>query len=283
MLEMGEHGAWIPPVLKTVARTGEGVAGLRAELAKHREFLSGPAGASRRAGPDRPEDRDDRPASGSSPSCTASPASEASIASWAGRIEARSEDPFRAAEALLETLRRNGGPAAPTDGVRRISHLGLAVASVDGGGAFWDLLGLVEEHREEVASQKVVTSFRPVGESALELLEPTAPESPIAKFLEKKGPGIHHLCLEVADVAATLAKLKAAGVRLVERDAVRRGRTAASWRSSTRPRPGASSSSCRSRGTEGTGPRSLLFAAGTTRDLGAADVSGRRTGSSPSS
>ena len=99
--------------------------------------------------------------------------------------------------------------------MRRISHLGLAVASVDGGGSFWDLLGLAEEHREEVASQKVITSFRPVGESSLELLEPTSPESPIAKFLEKKGPGLHHVCLEVADVAATLAKLKAAGVRLV--------------------------------------------------------------------
>ena len=97
----------------------------------------------------------------------------------------------------------------------KISHLGIAVTSVDGGGAVWDLLGLLEEHREEVATQKVITSFRPVGESSLELLEPTSPESPIAKFLEKKGPGIHHLCLEVPDVAAALAKLKAAGVRLI--------------------------------------------------------------------
>ena len=214
MLEMGEHGAWIPPVLKTVARTAEGVPGLRAELEKHRDFLSGPSGASRRR--ERTVRRIEaivqerllaelRGLSGE----------EASIAAWAGRIEARSEDPFRAAEALLETLRGNGGPAAPKEGVRRISHLGLAVASVDGGGSFWDLLGLGEEHREEVASQKVITSFRPVGESSLELLEPTAPESPIAKFLEKKGPGLHHVCLEVSDVAATLAKLKAAGVRLV--------------------------------------------------------------------
>ncbi len=214
MLELGEHGAWIPPVLKTVARTGDGVAGLRAELAKHRDFLAGPAGASRRR--DRTVRRIEtivqqrllaelHGLSGS----------EASMASWAGRIEARSEDPFRAAEALLSTLRKSGGPAAPKDGVRRISHLGLAVASVDGGGSFWDLLGLPEEHREEVVSQKVITSFRPIGEAALELLEPTSPESPVAKFLEKKGPGLHHVCLEVADVAAMLAKLKAAGVRLV--------------------------------------------------------------------
>jgi LAO/AO transport system kinase len=214
MLEMGEHGAWIPPVLKTVARTGDGVPRLRAELANHGEFLTGPSGTSRRR--ERTVRRIEaivrerllaelHGLSGS----------DASIATWAGRIEARSDDPFRAARALLETLRKNGAPAAPTGGEMKISHLGLAVASVDGGGAIWDLLGLVEEHREEVASQKVVTSFRRVGESSLELLEPTAPDSPIAKFLEKKGPGIHHLCLEVADVAATLAKLKAAGVRLV--------------------------------------------------------------------
>ncbi len=202
MLEMGEHGAWIPPVLKTVARTGSGVPELRAELGSRRRdrtvrrietivqqrLLAELHGLS---------------------------GSEASITSWAGRIEARSEDPFRAAQALLETLRRNGASRAPNGGGMKISHLGLAVSSVDGGGAFWDLLGLLEEHREEVASQKVITSFRPVGESALELLEPTSPESPIAKFLEKKGPGIHHLCLEVPDVVAALAKLKAAGVRLV--------------------------------------------------------------------
>jgi methylmalonyl-CoA/ethylmalonyl-CoA epimerase len=57
-----------------------------------------------------------------------------------------------------------------------------------------------------------------VGESSLELLEPTAPDSPIAKALEKRGPGIHHLCLEVGDVRATLATLKAAGVRLVNEE-----------------------------------------------------------------
>jgi LAO/AO transport system kinase len=214
MLELGEHGAWIPPVVKTVARTGDGVAGLRAALERHREFLSGPEGASRRR--DRTvrrietivQERLLAELHGLS-------GSEASMSSWAGRIEARTEDPFRAARALLETLRKNGAALAPTGGEMKISHLGLAVSSVDGGGAFWDLLGLLEEHREEVTSQKVITSFRPVGASALELLEPMSPDSPIAKFLEKKGPGIHHLCLEVPDVAAALAKLKAAGVRLV--------------------------------------------------------------------
>jgi len=99
--------------------------------------------------------------------------------------------------------------------VRKIAHIGIAVRSIEKDGKFYDLLGLIENHREEVVSQKVRTSFRPVGESSLELLEATSPESPIAKGLEKRGPGVHHICLEVDDVAAVLTRLKAAGVRLV--------------------------------------------------------------------
>jgi methylmalonyl-CoA epimerase len=72
-----------------------------------------------------------------------------------------------------------------------------------------------------VASQGVVTSFRAVGESFVELLEPTSKDSPIAKFLEKRGPGLHHVCLEVRDVRAALATLKAAGVRLVNEEPFR--------------------------------------------------------------
>ena len=69
-----------------------------------------------------------------------------------------------------------------------------------------------------MASQKVLTSFRAVGESHLELLEPTSPDSPIGKALATRGPGIHHLCLEVTDVRAALARLKAAGVKLVNEE-----------------------------------------------------------------
>jgi methylmalonyl-CoA/ethylmalonyl-CoA epimerase len=96
-----------------------------------------------------------------------------------------------------------------------IAHIGIAVQSLEKDGLFYDLLGLIENHREEVASQKVMASFRPVGGSSFELLEPTAPDSPIAKALEKRGPGVHHVCLDVDDVAAVLARLKAAGVKLV--------------------------------------------------------------------
>lgn len=102
--------------------------------------------------------------------------------------------------------------------VLRIAHLGIAVESLGKNGAFYDLLDLVETHREEVDSQKVLTSFRPVGESFFELLEPTSPESPIAKYLQKNRPGIHHVCLEVDDVRAVLARLKEKGVRLINEE-----------------------------------------------------------------
>ncbi len=103
----------------------------------------------------------------------------------------------------------------PTGRVLRIAHIGIAVESIEKNGAFYDLLDLIETHREDVESQKVLTSFRPVGESFLELLEPTSPESPIAKYLAKNRPGIHHVCLEVDDVNAVLSKLKEKGVRLI--------------------------------------------------------------------
>lgn len=225
MLELGEHGAWVPPVVKTVATRGDGLGALEAKLREHRAFLDGPDGAARRRL--RTKQRIEGLVKESLLRRVESLRGDnGALEETAARVEARSLDPLSAARELATHLHAAGGPARPADspsgtspessgGVLRISHLGVAVRSLGEGGAFWDLLGLLEEHRETVESQKVTTSFRAVGESHVELLEPTAPESPIAKFLEKKGPGIHHLCLDVADVDAALAKLKAAGVKLI--------------------------------------------------------------------
>ncbi|MEO8585663.1 MAG: methylmalonyl Co-A mutase-associated GTPase MeaB [Acidobacteriota bacterium] len=231
MLELGEHGAWVPPILKTVATTGAGLDELIEKLEEHRTFLLGPDGARRKRERTRMrieglvrEDflrrverlRGDRGA----------------LDEAAERVEERREDPRSAASTLSSALDGDGGPHSPSSPskksssypkpknslVSRISHLGISVPSIEQGGKFWDLLGLVEEHREEVASQKVVTSFRAVGESHLELLESTSPDGPIGKSLAARGPGIHHLCLEVTDVRAALARLKAAGVRLVNEE-----------------------------------------------------------------
>jgi LAO/AO transport system kinase len=227
MLELGEHGAWLPPVVKTVATTGAGLDELIVKLAEHRAFLDGPEGAQRK------RERTKKRIEGLVREeilrrLETLKGDRGALEESAARVEGRQEDPISAARALASRIDRGSAGAAPCSPskkspkspglVSRISHLGIAVKSLAEGSAFWDLLGLHEEHREEVSSQKVLTSFRPVGESFLELLESTSPDGLIAKAIEKRGPGIHHLCLEVGDVRATLAKLKAAGVRLVNEE-----------------------------------------------------------------
>ena len=98
-----------------------------------------------------------------------------------------------------------------------LDHIGIAVANLSDALAFYrDALGLEIEAPEEVASQRVRAHFIPVGESALELLEATAGDSPIAKYVEKRGPGLHHITLRVDDIEGALAQLKARGVRLID-------------------------------------------------------------------
>jgi methylmalonyl-CoA/ethylmalonyl-CoA epimerase len=98
-----------------------------------------------------------------------------------------------------------------------LDHIGIAVKDAQSALAFYrDALGLEVEASEEIASQHVRAHFVPVGGTRLELLEATAPESPIAKHLEKRGPGLHHITLRVPDIGAVLAQLRARGVRLID-------------------------------------------------------------------
>lgn len=100
--------------------------------------------------------------------------------------------------------------------ITRIDHLGIAVRSIDAVLPYYEkALGLKCGHREEVASQQVRTAFFDVGEVHLELLEPTSPESPVAKFIEKNGEGIHHIAFATTDIAGQLGQAKHAGVRLI--------------------------------------------------------------------
>lgn len=96
-----------------------------------------------------------------------------------------------------------------------IDHLGIAVKSLADAKAFYQKLGLAVMGEETVEQEKVRLAMVPVGESRLELLEPTAPESPIAKFLAKRGEGLHHIALAVDDLESTVEKLKSQGVRLI--------------------------------------------------------------------
>lgn len=99
----------------------------------------------------------------------------------------------------------------------KINHLGIATRGIDEALKFWgDALGLENVHSEIVEDQKVRIAMLPIGESRIELLEPTSEDSPISKFLEKRGAGIHHIAVEVEDINASLSKLKEQGMRLID-------------------------------------------------------------------
>ncbi|CAN5375326.1 methylmalonyl-CoA epimerase [soil metagenome] len=101
----------------------------------------------------------------------------------------------------------------------KINHLGIATKGIDDALKFWqDALGLENVHTETVEDQKVRVAMLTLGESRIELLEPIGDDSPISKFLEKRGGGIHHIAVEVDDIEAALAKLKAQGMRLIDEE-----------------------------------------------------------------
>jgi len=102
--------------------------------------------------------------------------------------------------------------------VKKVSHVAIAVQSVEEAAKFYvEKLGLAVSGKEVVAGAKVRVGFIPVGETRIELVQPDSPDSPVTKFLETRGPGLQHICFEVDDVAAELARLDAAGVRLIDK------------------------------------------------------------------
>ncbi|BAI81386.1 methylmalonyl-CoA epimerase [Deferribacter desulfuricans SSM1] len=102
--------------------------------------------------------------------------------------------------------------------LKKIDHIGIAVKNIDEALSLYKTLGITPYHFEEVESQKVKTAFIKVGESNIELLEPTSPDSPIAKFIEKKGEGIHHIAYLVDDVKSCLENLKEKGFKLIDEE-----------------------------------------------------------------
>ena len=98
-----------------------------------------------------------------------------------------------------------------------LDHVGIAVGDLRQALAFYrDALGLEVEPPEEVPAQRVRAHFVPVGEATIELLEPTSADSPIARFIDKRGPGLHHVTLRVDDLCEVLARLKERGIRLID-------------------------------------------------------------------
>ena len=100
--------------------------------------------------------------------------------------------------------------------IRKINHVAIVVEDLEEGKRFWETLGLRIRKTEIVPEQEVNVAFLPVGNSTIELLEPTNAESGVARYLQKRGPGIHHICLEVDDIVETLDRLRDAGVPLID-------------------------------------------------------------------
>ena len=99
----------------------------------------------------------------------------------------------------------------------KIDHIGIATRQLDEGLATWrDALGLSVAEVEEIAEQRVRVAMLPIGDTRIELLEPLSPDSAVGRFLEKRGPGIHHIAVKVDDISASLAELKSRGARLID-------------------------------------------------------------------
>lgn len=107
--------------------------------------------------------------------------------------------------------------------MKKIDHIGIAVPDLEAAIATYTAMGFTHERTEDVPDQKVRTAFFRLGESYIELLEATDPQSPIAKFIEKRGPGIHHVSVEVGDLDKTLQGYKDAGIRLAQEPSIGAG------------------------------------------------------------
>jgi len=105
--------------------------------------------------------------------------------------------------------------------LKRLDHVAVLVENLDQSLTFWkDQLGLNLDHVETVSSMEVKIAFLPLGESEIELVQPTTEDSGLAKFLKKRGPGLHHICIEVEDISAKLADLREKNVHLIDQEPV---------------------------------------------------------------
>jgi GTPase len=202
MLALGDKRAWVPPIVKTTAHDGGGIETLETAVARHAEYLDGGGqrSARRRAGLGARllEILRDRVLKG----LLADGLGGRDLRAWEERLEAREIDPYSAARAVLES----------GDGIE-LDHVGVAVRRVDERLPLWrDLLGLPLAGREEVPGEGVRVAFLPAGRTRVELVEPVRDDATIAKHIARRGEGVHHLCFEVGDLDAAVARLRAAGI-----------------------------------------------------------------------
>jgi LAO/AO transport system kinase len=205
MMTLGEARPWKPPVVRTVASDGRGLADLVAAIEAHGAWLDrGGARRERRRAGMRTRLHDILRARALERLLGTAPGRDR-LARWEEQVADRQVDPYTAAEAIA-----NEGSAVILD------HVGIAVAALDARQPLYrDRLGLPLGEIEDVPTEGVRAAFLPAGRTRIELLEPTRPDAALARHLERRGEGVHHLCFEVDDLDAALLRLKEAGLALV--------------------------------------------------------------------
>ena len=207
-LEQWNDADWRPPVMRTVATTSAGVADLLATIETFRARTSGEIGQRRRARAEwRLRELLGRDFMQHLEQSVLAPGEFGQILD---RIAARETDPYAAASSVMARAVGAGSRVeSPLD------HVGIAVAEAAGFvRMFGDLLGLSTDEPEVVGLHRL--RFVDAGGATLELVEPTAPDAPVAKFLTKRGDALHHLCFRVADIDQAMNTLKARGVRFID-------------------------------------------------------------------
>jgi LAO/AO transport system kinase len=214
-LQHFDQDEWHPPVLRTEAITGRGVLELIAAIERHREHTAASAG--RRRGERAAFRLRGILQHRFLAYVERSVLPPGHFERIAGEIAARTKDPYTAAEEILARALEAGPPLADREVEAVLDHVGIAVDDLAAAVRFYrDGLGLEVEPVEDVPEQRVRAHFIPAGAASLELLEGSAPDSPITRYVTKRGPGLHHVTLRVADIDGALARLKAGGFRLID-------------------------------------------------------------------
>jgi LAO/AO transport system kinase len=222
MLALGAPRPWTPPILRTTAVKGIGIKELAGAIDRHTDHIrgAGTLAARRRSGLTlRFQEilRDRLMARLSSGDLVGK-----GLAGFERRVRERQMDPYTATRQLLERLDETEAPSTTPAAADRsagesvetvLDHLGVAVRSVEERiGLYRDLLGLALAGVEEVEGEKVRVAMLPAGRTRIELVEPTSSDSSVARFIERRGEGIHHICFEVDDLTAAMARFRKAGL-----------------------------------------------------------------------
>ena len=206
MLALGGARPWKPPIVKSVATDGTGVADIVAAVGRHAAWLdqSGARGARRSEGL-RLRLHDILRGRVLERLAVDAPARR-SLEEWEDKVASRAVDPYTAASALLDQER----------GRSALDHVGVAVARLDERLPLYrDLLGLPHAETEEVPTEGVRAAFLPAGRTRIELLEPTREDAALKRHLDRRGEGVHHLCFEVDDLDGVLDRFRQAGHEIV--------------------------------------------------------------------